>query len=55
MKNHPWWMHVAHSASHQANHGSKGGAWVLVIIGLCFAPMGVGIPIAIYGFYRLMK
>lgn len=44
---------MAKSAAKHGNKGDKGGAWVLIIIGIFLAPMLVGIPMMLYGFYLL--
>lgn len=49
----PWWAYMVKSAAKHGNKGDKGGAWVLIIIGLFLAPMLVGIPMMLYGFYLL--
>jgi len=46
------WLHLAHVATHDK---SKGGAYGLIIVGFFMAPMLIGIPLMIMGFYRLFK
>lgn len=41
--------HVIHAAS----HSGKGGAIVLIIVGLFFTPWLIGIPILIWGIAKL--
>ena len=56
MSNH--WMHLFHAANHGTHDkgiGGKVAAVFLIIIGFFFAPVLFGIPIMIYGFYRLFK
>jgi hypothetical protein len=52
MSNHNHWFHLAHAATHDK---SKGGAFVLIIVGFFMAPMLIGIPLLIMGVYRLFK
>lgn len=50
------WMHALHAAHHEAEHGnSKLGAIGLIVIGFFFAPFLIGIPVLLYGFYKLFK
>lgn len=53
MSNH--WMHWASHAGHAANHGSRFGAVLCIIIGFFFAPMLIGIPILIFGLIKLFS
>jgi hypothetical protein len=46
--------HIVHAASHEEQHPKLAGV-VLIIIGLFFTPWLIGIPILIYGFYKLLK
>jgi hypothetical protein len=54
MSNH--WMHFFHSARHAEQHGSNKTAGIAyIIIGFFFAPLLFGIPIMIYGIYKLFS
>lgn len=55
MSNHHWAhaLHAAHRESERGNH--KGAAWIYIIVGLFMTPILIGIPIMIYGFYKLAK
>ena len=46
------WLHAAHAAAHEKEHPKIAGV-MLIVIGFFLAPMLVGIPIMIYGFYKL--
>ena len=48
-----WWARTAGMAAKQGRKGNKSGAWVLIIIGFFLAPMLIGVPIMMYGFYLL--
>jgi hypothetical protein len=50
---HDWQRHVIHAAAHDKD--SKLGAIVLIVMGFFFTPMLIGIPIMLFGFYRLCK
>lgn len=53
---HHQWIHLLHKA-HEVSKGgnSKVAAVAYIVIGFCMAPILVGIPIMIYGFYKLAK
>jgi hypothetical protein len=54
MSNH--WMHgihQAHRASHEGSHKTAGV--IYIIVGLFMAPFLIGIPLMIYGIYKLAK
>ena len=51
---HHWWVHAVHAAGHEKKD-SKLAALILIVIGFFFAPMLIGIPIMIWGFYKLLK
>lgn len=52
---HQWWQHLLHGA-HRGEHDSpKLAAVIYIIVGFFFAPMLIGIPIMLYGFYKLLK
>lgn len=46
-------LHGAHSASKAGNHKTAGVMYV--VIGFFMAPLLIGIPIMLYGFYKLLK
>lgn len=50
-----WWARAAGAAAKHSrkNKNDKSGAWVLIIIGFFLAPVMIGIPIMMYGFYLL--
>ena len=48
-----WQHHVIHAAAHEKE--SKLGAVVLIVMGFFFVPMGIGIPIMLFGVWRLFK
>ena len=37
------------------NSNSKMLAIILIVLGLCFSPFIIGIPVAIYGFIQLFR
>jgi hypothetical protein len=47
-----WIRHAVHAAGHEKEN-PKMAAVALIIIGLFFAPWIFGIPILIYGIYKL--
>jgi len=49
------WMHMAGHAGHAANHGSKLGAVLLIVVGFFMAPLLIGIPLMILGFVKLFS
>jgi hypothetical protein len=53
---HNHWIHALHTA-HNAEHRGEGkaAAWAYIVIGFFMAPLLIGIPIMIYGFYKLAK
>jgi hypothetical protein len=55
MSQNPWMhgLHAAHRASHGGNHEAAGV--IYIIVGFFMAPILVGIPIMIYGFWKLAK
>jgi hypothetical protein len=44
--------HLIHGARHEKEHPKLMGV-VLIIVGIITAPMLIGIPIMLYGFYKL--
>jgi hypothetical protein len=46
-------IHAAHRASHQGSH--KAAGVIYLIVGFFMAPFLIGIPIMIYGVYKLTK
>ena len=52
---HNWWLHGAHHAAHAKGKESKLGGIILIVIGIFFAPMLIGIPIMIFGFVKLFS
>ena len=50
-----WWhyLHHAHKADEGGNHKLAGV--ILIVVGFFLAPALIGIPIMIYGFYKLCK
>jgi hypothetical protein len=52
---HQWWHHALHAARHNEHKNAKASAVVYIVIGFFFAPMLIGIPIMLYGFYKLSK
>jgi hypothetical protein len=55
MSKHPLWFQLSHVAGHSANHGSKAGAAMLIVVGFCLAPVMIGIPLVILGIAKLLK
>jgi len=53
--NHHWMhgMHAAHRESHRGNHKAAGVMYI--VIGFFMAPILIGIPIMIYGVWKLLK
>jgi hypothetical protein len=51
---HHWW-HLLHSAHHGEHDSPKLAAVLYIIVGFFFAPMLIGIPILLYGLYKLFK
>lgn len=50
---HNWWHHLLHGA-HRGEHSSpKTAAVIYIVVGVFLAPMLIGIPILIYGIYKL--
>lgn len=48
------WLHAAHVAAHEKKHPKLAGLG-LIFIGFFLAPMLIGIPIMIYGIYKLFE
>ena len=48
----PPWIHGTHLAAHD---NSKAGAVGLIVIGGVLAPALIGVPIMLFGIYRLFK
>lgn len=52
---HMWW-HLFHSAHREDEQGRGKAAGVMyVILGLITAPMLIGIPVLLFGFYKLLR
>lgn len=51
---HHWIHHAVHAAAHDKEHPKLSGV-ILIIIGLFLTPWMIGIPILIYGFYKLCR
>lgn len=49
---HNWQHHVIHAAAHEE---SKFGAVIMIVMGLFFTPFLIGIPVLLFGLYRLCK
>jgi len=47
-------MHAVQHAAHEKK-SNKFAALVLIVVGFFFAPMLIGIPIMLLGFYKLFK
>lgn len=54
MSHNPW-SHAAGHAVHAANHGSKAAAVFLIVFGVFLTPALIGIPMVIYGLYKLCQ
>jgi len=53
---HHWWTHAVHAAHREGEKGNnKLAAVVFIVVGFFFAPMLIGIPLMLYGFYKLCK
>jgi hypothetical protein len=52
---HQWWQHAFHAAHKGEKDNSKLAAVVYIVVGFFFAPMLIGIPLLIYGVYKLCK
>jgi len=53
---HSHWIHLLHRAHDAGKSGNgKAAAVAYIVIGFFMAPILVGIPIMIYGFYKLAK
>jgi hypothetical protein len=48
-----WQHHMIHTAAHEKE--SKLAAVVLIVMGLFFTPFLLGIPVLLFGIYRLCK
>ncbi len=46
---------MAGHAGHAANHGSKLGAVLLIVVGFFMAPLLIGIPLMILGLVKLFS
>jgi F0F1-type ATP synthase membrane subunit c/vacuolar-type H+-ATPase subunit K len=46
--------HAVHAAAHEKKNPKLAGV-MLIIIGLCFTPWLIGLPIMIYGFFKLFS
>lgn len=55
MGHHHWlhWLHAAQEEGHRGNHKAAGVAYL--VVGLFMAPVLIGIPIMLYGLYKLAK
>lgn len=55
MKHNHWLhgIHAAHQASRRGNH--KVAGVICLLVGFFTAPMLIGIPLMVYGFYKLAK
>ena len=52
---HQWWQQLLHGA-HRGEHSSpRTAAVVYIVVGFFLAPMIIGIPILIYGVYKLFS
>lgn len=52
---HHWW-HFLHHAKHASDHGqNKIAGVILLIVGFFLAPMLIGIPLMLFGAYKLLK
>lgn len=49
------WQQLLHGAAHSRHKSPKTAAIVMIVVGFFMAPMLIGIPIMIYGFYLLSK
>ena len=49
-----WVRHAIHAAVNEKKNPKLAGV-ILIIIGLCFTPWLIGIPIVIYGFCKLFS
>jgi hypothetical protein len=49
-----WVHHTIHAAVKEKKNPKLAGV-TLIVIGMCFTPWLVGIPIVIYGFYKLFS
>ena len=54
MSNHPW-HHAIHAAHNSEGKSPVLASIVYIVVGLFFAPALIGIPILIYGIYKLVK
>lgn len=46
-------LHQAHTADHQG-HGKLAGV-ICIVLGIFLTPMLIGIPLILYGLYKLVK
>lgn len=46
-------LHVVHAAAHAKGKEGKFGAVVLIVVGIFFTPMLIGIPILLVGIAKL--
>jgi hypothetical protein len=50
------WLHLVHGARHEEERGHHKLAGVIyIVVGFFMAPILVGIPLMLYGFYKLTK
>lgn len=49
-----WVHHAVHAAAHEKKNPKLAGV-ILIVIGVFFTPFLIGIPIMIYGFYKLFN
>jgi hypothetical protein len=49
-----WWYHAVQQAAHEKEHTKVAGV-ILIIFGFFTAPLLIGIPIMLLGFYKLLR